>query len=925
MIGPAAGKVYEMKKQTLIINNERYLRLPYEINAPLQNVILTGENGTVRKVRTKLSLHRVDLWMEYPLDGFAGHGLTVSAENGWVQAASLCEQSGQQKRSEALRPHIHYAPATGSLQALNGLAYTKNDCWICSVDADPLSPQGCNKGIATALSSRDLLHWKPSDAVSTPDASQPSHSWLGDIAEERSVRASEAEYVLAISSSAEFPGLAAGTVLSLPAEKKDGLLRPLLQVSNLRVWERHWHCEPLKKEFSFDMRFQLAPDVWPEIRLLDKTNTATDIRTDACEVEMELFVGQETEITVDLCGQNWRWEALTQTISCGKYTMPAKALGGRIRLHFYSDMIVQELFNDTDRGMLILLPNGPATAWYKIKSDLVENINNDSFCVQYYRDSYLKISAVGSTATLIELKVYGLRDTVFSSENQKLLNGVMRGRPLYKGQNYIVYENCVEDRIYGDPPAWALDNGRVVLSPVRAVEEFCWRDTPWGDMTRIVNRSEKWEAPSKSEYPQLETDIPVLSASYQLAADVMTQNLSETYALPGQKGLMNAALFQGPGEGFGIWVRDACHSAFRIQNLLVPHMARESLVYVSERGFNNGVDCAAMPAIAIWDYYVATGDRSILFETLPGVLKYVAEADSRFVPKKGLISASMCLAQDAFEEPENNGYCLGTEILFALMYSAAANICMAVDAEPIKRLLWKQRGSEMMETIRREYWNEEAGVFTSGPRDSLAYENGWWESTGAEMALWPRFQVATTGQRDRFLSAIKANPNALSDFGINWYPFRKEKNHFWNACWVSWTLGIAVAAAEAGDTALLRTLIFQQVRNVMLNKTFHEVIDNETGRAWRWPGLPWHAAGFLGFFVYGVFGIRYNLEGLRFRPAVPKEFVGMKLRHFRYRSAEFDIELLSEGTELPVLSDGEPLKGVLGPEISGYHKIVIGA
>lgn len=911
------------KEQILSRNDESYLCLPYEVEAPLREVVLTDEMGRSRTVRTKLSIRQVDFWMEYPLSCFDGSRLTVSAEDGWVQAAHLSKKAGRQKRAEALRPHIHYVPSTGSIKSLDGLAYTGNQ-WICSCKVDPLSMQGYNDGISCTLSSRDLLHWKYTDATPVQNTARASRNWAGDIAEELSVQASEKEYVLARSTSAEFAGLAAGTVLSLPAEKKDGILQPLPQTGNLRVWERFWHCVPLNREFSFDMRFQLAPDTWPEIRLLDKKETVDDIRTDACEVEIELFVGQETEIKFDFCGQDWCWDALTQTMSCKGYTIPVKPSGGRIRLHFFSDMIVQELFPHTEQGILIILPDGPATDLYKIKSDLVENINNDSFCVRYYKDPYLKISSAGSTATLVELKVYGLRSTAFSPKNQELLDGVTQGKKLYSGQNYAVYENCVEDRIYGDPPAWALDGGRVVLSPVRAVEEFRWRDTPWGDMTRIVNRSEKWEAPLKSEYPLLETDIPVLSASYRMAVDIMTRNLDPTYALPGQKGLMNAALFQGPGEGFGIWVRDACHSAFRIQNLLVPQMIRESLVYVSERGFNNGADCSAMPAIAIWDYYVATGDRSILFETLPGVLKYAAQADDRFVPEAGLISASMCLAQDAFEEPENGGYCLGTEILFSLMYTAAANICKAVGAEPEKRLFWKQRGSDMMKVIRREYWNEEAGVFTSGPKGSEAYEKGWWEATGAEMSLWPRFQVATSAQRKRFLTTIKNNPDALSDFGINWYPFRKEKNHFWKACWVSWTLGIAVAAAETGDTDMLRTLIFQQVRNVMLNKTFHEVIDNETGRAWRWPGVPWHAAGFLGFFVYGVFGIRYDSDGLTFHPAVPKGFVGMKLRHFHYRGAEFDIELRSEGTDLPVMLDGKPLQGGVSPDIGGYHKIVIG-
>ncbi len=163
---------------------------------------------------------------------------------------------------------------------------------------------------------------------------------------------------------------------------------------------------------------------------------------------------------------------------------------------------------------------------------------------------------------------------------------------------------------------------------------------------------------------KLHTKYPVLNAAFGIATDIMLKNRDEKYALPGQQGLMNAALFQGKGEGFGSWVRDTCHAAFRCQNLLAPQEIRESLAYISEHGFNNGEDCAAMPAIAAWDYYIATGDRQLLYEMLPGILRYAREADSRYNREINLVHADMCLAQDAFPEPENGGYCLGTEIAF---------------------------------------------------------------------------------------------------------------------------------------------------------------------------------------------------------------------------------------------------------------------
>ena len=283
----------------------------------------------------------------------------------------------------------------------------------------------------------------------------------------------------------------------------------------------------------------------------------------------------------------------------------------------------------------------------------------------------------------------------------------------------------------------------------------------------------------------------------------------------------------------------------------------------------------------------------------------------------------MCLAQDAFEEPENGGYCLGTEITFALMYQDVAKICKVTGCYLERIKFWENRAEEMFTSIKEKYWNEEKECFTSGPIGSEAYEKGWWETTGAEMVLWPRFGIATERQRNLFLKTIESNPEAFSEFGINWYPFRKEKNHFWRACWVSWTLGLSEAAGESGNKEFLKKLIYAQVRNVLLNKSFHEVMDVDTGRAWRWPHLPWHAAGFIGFIVNGVFGIRYSEQGIQVHPCILDEFEGAVLDSVPYQNAKFVFEIHGHGDSYTVKLDGNPLEGFFGKEMTGEHKVDI--
>ena len=134
---------------------------------------------------------------------------------------------------------------------------------------------------------------------------------------------------------------------------------------------------------------------------------------------------------------------------------------------------------------------------------------------------------------------------------------------------------------------------------------------------------------------------------------------------------------------------------------------------------------------------------------------------------------------------------------------------------------------------------------------------------------------------------------------------RLWQNHFWRACWVSWTLGLSEAAGESGNKEFLKKLIYAQVRNVLLNKSFHEVMDVDTGRAWRWPHLPWHAAGFIGFIVNGIFGIRYSEQGIQIHPCILDEFEGAVLDSVPYQNAKFVFEIHGHGDSYTVKMDGK--------------------
>ena len=470
-----------MKKHFLKKHEENWLRIPYEENADPCIITISDSTGKKETIQMKVSETRVDYWMAYPLKEFSGDDIQAEGPaNRWINAIELSDNPEKQRRRELSKSVIQYMPPTGCIQELKGVKKA-GEKWILDCVIDPCSMTGIEENqTAMCLVSKDLLHWKreESELPGIESICRKADKWIGDIEQQIEFEEDGKIWILGQTAKKTCEGVAASNAISIPSVFSGEQLKPAAQVDNLRVWVRQWHNEHIDKKFEFLMRFRQGPDVWPEVRLLAPENIVSDIQTKACEVELEMFVGQETEIEFELCGVKWIWKALDQTLNCRGYKMKVPTEKGRLYLHFYRDMAIQELYADRKNAMLIVQDDGPKKEDYKIRSEQVENINNPSFYLQYNAEPYFEIHTNGKTASVICLNIWGLRSTRYEEENRLLIKQEEKGQPLFKSESYTVYENCVEDRIYGEPAAWAVRDGKTVLSPVRAVEEFCWRDTP---------------------------------------------------------------------------------------------------------------------------------------------------------------------------------------------------------------------------------------------------------------------------------------------------------------------------------------------------------------------------------------------------------------------------------------------------------------
>jgi hypothetical protein len=670
---------------------------------------------------------------------------------------------------------------------------------------------------------------------------------------------------------------------------------------NLRIWNRIWENQQAQKNIPFiiplHFRFIATNRTNANGGFEPKNGTDQDILAAGYDVTMDVSVGSATQLQITLCGAVVNWVRETQLLN-GTILIPLQ--NGKIRLRglTYSSSVS---FYD---------PNGVACS---VESDVV-NVQNPE----------LNIRSLGGAAIIDRIEIYGLRSTEPTPEESRLAAlADTDKRIFYKSKSYTVYGGSVVDSIYGLPAAYVPERNTIV-SPTRVTESFrddldAWR--PWL-LGRVIDHQTIWHPNAEiSRFPEIKTGWPTVDAACGVALDVLQRCGDGEFARnSGEVGLWEAGFFWGKSSGFGIWLRDATHVALRAGNLIDPDVAGLTLRSTAVGGIDNGSDGVAMPIIGLWDNYLVTGNAGPIQAVWGNLKAQIIKLDAQFDANKGLIKAAQSTSNDNFPEPEAGGFALGTETYFMQAYRAMVDMGRMMKESESLITAWEARYQLLAGNIRTLYWKETAGIFTTGPVGSTGYTNNNWESSGQEMAIWPRFNIASPAQRRKVLDNL---PNiAMNEFGVNVFPYRNETNHFCNAAWVAWTAGMAAAAGREGRLDILQQLIGQQVRNAVMNKTFFEVIDYKSGRAWRWPGQLWQATGFLSYFYFGVLGMEYNIDGLTLYPAVPESLANIEISNFRYRESILNIVVKGWGTNGVVNLDGVRVTKI-PTDLQGNHLIEI--
>ena len=666
-----------------------------------------------------------------------------------------------------------------------------------------------------------------------------------------------------------------------------------------RIWKRQWRYQSLKQPFEISIPFEIRPTVWPDIEVFPAPENAFRRETGMYEIEMTVDAGTAQQVVFSVFGEAFIWDAAMNLLVTedGKSAF-LRHQDGIIRVHLYVDDDVLVL----DGSENSLRYTRTVSANRKLSMSL-KNGTAGSF-------------EGGNDGFMLNLTVYGLHAGRYSEDMNRIIQKLGKQEVIYRGKGYCIETNHLSDAVYGKPDAYVPDAYMIISAP-RVTEEFEWRHTPVGDMTRILDSSDCWRGTKEHDFPEILTGIPSVDAAYHIALHVLQEACSEKYALPGEKGMWSAGAFQGEGMGFGVWRRDTMQLLLRGAALWASETSKKTLKYVMNSGKDNAVDGIPAPVVGCWDYYLATHDIETIHTLWPYIQERMQEAELCFDAKRGLMHAEFGSANDAFEDTDSGGYALSTEIYFMDAYRAAARFAEIFGAEK-EAEKYGERHKILLDNIRNQYWNSKYGYYTSGPVGSIAFENGIWESCGQEAAILGRFNVADDVQCRSIMKIFEER--ILTEYGIPLMPYKKEKNHITHAAWPVYYTGFAQCAAIENNSMFLMKLIAQQIRNAVFNKTFYEVLDTDTGRNWRWPGQTWHAMGYISMLLYGVFGMHVTEDGIRFCTCIPKELEGIRIGNLKYCKMTLELNTCGYGRNYKMLLDGRPSK-IIPWNMKGKHRV----
>jgi len=436
-----------------------------------------------------------------------------------------------------------------------------------------------------------------------------------------------------------------------------------------------------------------------------------------------------------------------------------------------------------------------------------------------------------------------------------------------------------------------------------------------------------------SAFPQYKSPNLLESAVYNMSVEEMTKAIEKDSTL--RTGI----------DWPGVWTRDVSYSIILSMAHMQPKVSQNSLMRkVNGRGriIQDTGTGGAWPAstdrmiwaVAAWEIYKVTGDKDWLRKVYP-IIKNSIEDDimvdhdtstglvkgeSSFLDWREQTYPRWMQPVDIFESKN-----LGTNALHYQALTVAA--LMAEQMNEVQTgIKYKTLACELKKGINAHLWIPEKnyyGQYLYGREYQLLSPRS--EALGE--ALCVVFNVADETRQKQVVQHVP-----VVDYGIPCiYPQIGDIPPYHNnAVWPFVQTYWMWAGAKAGnEQSVLHSMaaIYRAAAMFLTNKE-NLVADNGdyAGTQINSSNMLWSLSGNISIIHKVLFGIRFEENGMRFEPFVPKVMTANRnLDNFRYRNASLDIQLAGYGNRIAKFElDGKVQKlPLIPPTLTGKHALRI--
>ncbi|MGC8638506.1 MAG: MGH1-like glycoside hydrolase domain-containing protein [Isosphaeraceae bacterium] len=392
------------------------------------------------------------------------------------------------------------------------------------------------------------------------------------------------------------------------------------------------------------------------------------------------------------------------------------------------------------------------------------------------------------------------------------------------------------------------------------------------------------------------------------------------------------------------WTRDASINAWNGASLLMPEVARNTLlsVLIRDHGkvrIGGQYWDSLVWTTGAWNHYLYTGDGPFLslaleatknslayfeqteFDTQDGLFRGPGWSDgvAAYPDRYGDAGGSSGILDWPMHNPDKvskPGYgipmkALSTNCLYYNAYVTARQMAATLKAPVDPR--WHEKAARLRKAINARFWDESKGCyrFLTGPFGDCDHQEG----LGSAYALL--FGIADARRADSVFAKQHVTPAGLPCGWPNLPRYERQDGmsfgRHMGTVWPQIQGFWAEAAARAGRSRLFGHEFFNLASHAVRDKQFVEIYHPITGAPYGglqeqkgqgiilWQAMPrqsWAASAYLRMVLLGLVGMRFNTDGIQFEPCVPKEISRVDLRNVRYRKMIIAVTIRGSGTKV---------------------------